>query len=76
MQTAQNVKRIGRPPLPPEELRAKSLRVKMTNAEHAAIMELARRLNRPAGEIMRNDALNRAAAAGISITAASEERTE
>ena len=69
MQTAQNGKRIGRPPLPPDELRAKSLRVKMTNAEHAAIMELARRLNRPAGEIMRNDALNRAAVA-------SEERTE
>lgn len=72
MQTAQKGKRLGRPPLPPEALRAKSLRVKMTNAEHAAIMELARRLNRPAGEIMRNDALNRAAAAGIPITADGE----
>ena len=72
VQTAQKGKRLGRPPLPPEALRAKSLRVKMTNAEHAAIMELARRLNRPAGEIMRNDALNRAAAAGIPITADGE----
>ena len=76
MQTTTNGKRIGRPALPPEELRAKSLRVKMNNAEHAAIMELARRLNRPAGEIMRTDALHRAAAAGIPITAAAEKCTE
>ena len=69
---------MGRPPLPPEEAKTKAIRIVLTTAEHAAIKELSRRLNRAAGEIMRTDILNRARAAGIPITAAGaeKERTE
>ena len=78
MRTTARGKRMGRPPLPPEEAKTKAIRIVMTTAEHAAIKELSRRLNRAAGEIMRTDILNRARAAGIPITAAGaeEERTE
>lgn len=78
MKTSANGKRMGRPPLPPEEAKTKAIRIVLTTAEHAAIKELSRRLNRAAGEIMRTDILNRARAAGIPITAAGaeEERTE
>lgn len=69
MGTTASGKRMGRPPLPPAEAKTKAIRIALTAADHAAIKELSRRLNRPAGEIMRTDALNRAAAAGIPITA-------
>ena len=58
-------KTMGRPPKPPHLVRNKVLNIKMTAAEHAAIMELAKRLGRPAGEIMRSAALAAAAQAGI-----------
>ena len=63
MRKTASGKRMGRPPLPPAEVKTKAIRIALTAAEHAAIKELSRRLNRPAGEIMRTDALNRAAAA-------------
>ena len=69
MRTTASGKRMGRPPLPPAEAKTKAIRIVLTAAEHAAIKELSRHLNRPAGEIMRTDALNRAAAAGIPIPA-------
>ena len=75
MRTTASGKRMGRPPLPPEEAKTKAIRIVLTPAEHAAIKELSRRLNRPAGEIMRTDALNRAAAAGIPIAAAAGRAT-
>ena len=58
-------RRVGRPPLPPEQKRSTSLRIKMTPAEHATIHALARHLGRPAGEIMRSAALQKARNLGI-----------
>ena len=80
MSTTASGKRMGRPPLPPAEAKTKTktkaIRIMLTAAEHAAIKELSRRLNRPAGEIMRTDILNKARAAGIPITAGTEEDAE
>ena len=64
---------MGRPPLPPAEAKTKAIRIVLTAAEHAAIKELSRRLNRPAGEIIRTDILNSARDEGIPITAAGAE---
>ena len=57
--------RSGRPPETPGQTKTKTLLVKMTPAEHAAIMQLARRLDRPAGQIMRTAALEQARQLGI-----------
>ena len=65
-----NKTRSGRPPLPPGQTKTKTLLIKMTPAEHQAIMQLANLLDRRAcGEIMRTAALNKAKRLGIHINA-------
>ena len=61
--------RSGRPPLPSGQTKTKTLLIKMTPAEHQAIMQLANLLDRRAGEIMRTAALNKAKRLGIHINA-------
>ena len=57
----------GRPFLPPGVGKTKVVRVSVSPAEHAAIMELSRRTGRKAGAIARDYMLAQAKRAGIEI---------
>ena len=57
----------GRPPFPTHLQKSKSIRVPLTQAEHAAITELARRTGESASAIMLDLVLRKAKRAGIEI---------
>ena len=57
----------GRPPFPAHLQKSKSIRVPLTQAEHAAITELSRRTGESASAIMLDLVLKKAKRAGIEI---------
>lgn len=62
MTTDRSKPRIGRPPLPPEERKARRLLVAMTEAQHEALLAWAS--DRPLGPLLIETAMHAARRAG------------